>query len=90
MKVLEKDLKDNKETLAKETKTLKQAQFENVKMSQTTGIVSDEKLSEDFKKRTADIEQLERDIQILKEKHSRLTMDIEQARIIKQRSYANE
>ena len=86
LKRLEQELQSNKKQLATDTKALKEKQSSNIREAQKTGIVSDEKLSVDFENRKSECDTLEKDIDALKRKHERLTMEIEQARLIRQRT----
>lgn len=69
---LDLSLKDNKEKLATETKRLKKKQFENIKLSQQTGIVSKDSLTNDYEKRMKEEDKLKNEISELKEQHSSL------------------
>ena len=82
-------LKDNKEKLASETKKLKKKLFQNVKLSQTTGIVSKNELTNDYEKRMKEEEALKNETTDLKEKHAQLLHIIEEAQMA-ERQYSME
>lgn len=86
LKLLEDELKKSKEQLADDTNKLKKKQFENVKLSQQTGIVAKPTLSKDFEVREVEKQQLLAAIEELKQKHGNLIMIIEQARMLDQRT----
>lgn len=59
LKKLEKELKTTKENLANDTKDLKELQHKTMKLSQTTGIMSDKNLSKDYEDRATEIKNLQ-------------------------------
>ena len=70
--MLNKELADGKKQLHDNNDELKKKQLENLKLSQQTGIVKEDSLTNDYNARAKELKQLNADVKALKEKHTEL------------------